>query len=91
MSGLRIARQIIPLVCTTVQATTVVLMYLEVCNPTEAPVTFGAWDMEGLCVIPSQPIQAGGMLTYEAKFGNLLSGLRWQASAPGLIGWAQGE
>ena len=90
MAVVRIPRQSVP-TSAKVLLPSLTLMYLEICNDTDAPIKFGAWDADGLCVIPNQDVQARGVLTYEAKFGNLVFGLQWKASAQGLVGWAQGE
>lgn len=84
-------RQRVPTSLTVVSDTPIRLLYLEIINDTSQPITFSAYDSQGLCVIPNRQIDAAAVMTYESKFGAPVSGLRWKASAEGLVGWFHGE
>ncbi len=72
---------------TTAESGLLQLIYLEVVSDSEEAVTFCAYDLDGLCVIPKTEIKAHGILTYNANSGCPARGLSWSASAPGLVGW----
>ena len=82
------SRQSVPAVSTVIQKGTFRLLYLEVVNDSRDSVTFAAYDANGACIIPSQSIMTGGILTYRCDPGAPVSGgMSWVASAPGLVGW----
>lgn len=81
-------RQIVPTTLTVVQKGSFGLLALEVMNSTNSAITFAAYDNDGLCVVPSQIVQAAGVITYlSAVAAPVEGGMSWIASAPGLVGW----
>lgn len=80
------SRKAIPTSWETMSAAPLRLFYVEAVNPTAGDITLSVQDADGLPAIVDT-ILAGKLLTYESKFGTPMNGLRWMASAPGLVGW----